>query len=96
MSKLRPLGDHIIVKPVKPEEVTKSGIIIPGGSAEKPEQGEVVAVGPGKLNENGQRQPMDVQVGQKVVFKKYAPDEIKLDGEEIYVLSQDDIIAVVE
>lgn len=96
MSNLRPLGDHIIVKPAKPEEVTKSGIILPSNTSEKPEQGEVIAVGPGKLNEKGERTPIDVKVGDKVVFKKYAPDEIKLNNEEIYVLSQDDIIAVVE
>jgi chaperonin GroES len=96
MSKLKPLGDHIIVKPSKPEEVTKSGIILPGSSSEKPEQGEVIAVGPGKLNEKGERAPMDVKVGDKVVFKKYSPDEIKIDGEEIYVLSQEDVIAVIE
>jgi chaperonin GroES len=96
MSKLKPLGDHVIVKPSKPEEVTKSGIILPGSSSEKPEQGEVVAIGPGKLNDEGKRGAMDVKVGDKVVFKKYAPDEIKLDGEEIYVLTQDDIIAVIE
>lgn len=95
MATLRPLGDHVIVRPAAQEEVTKSGIVLPGGSTEKPEQGEVIAVGPGKL-EKGERLPMDVKVGQRVLFKKYAPDEVKLDGEEVYVLSQDDIVAVVE
>lgn len=95
MATLRPLGDHVIVKPAAQEEVTKSGIVLPGSSTEKPEQGEVIAVGPGKL-EKGERLPMDVKVGQRVLFKKYAPDEVKLDGEEVYVLSQDDIVAVVE
>lgn len=96
MPKLKPLGDHVIVKPSKPEEVTKSGIILPTNSNEKPEQGEVIAVGPGKVNEKGERAAMDVKVGDKVVFKKYAPDEIKIDDEEVYVLSQDDIVAVIE
>lgn len=97
MPKLKPLGDHVIVKPSKPEEVTKSGIILPSNSNEKPEQGEVIAVGPGKANEDGDgRLPMDVKVGDRVVFKKYAPDEIKIDDEEVYVLSADDIIAVIE
>ena len=96
MPKLKPLGDHVIVKPSKPEEVTKSGIILPGRSDEKSEQGEVIAVGPGKINEKGERVVIDVKVGDKVVFKKYALDEIKIDGEEVYVLSQDDIVAVIE
>lgn len=96
MPKLKPLGDHVIVKPSKPEEVTKSGIILPSNSNEKPEQGEVIAVGPGKVSEKGERAAMDVKVGDKVVFKKYAPDEIKIDDEEVYVLSQDDIVAVIE
>lgn len=96
MPKLKPLGDHVIVKPSKPEEVTKSGIILPSNSNEKPEQGEVIAVGPGKFDEDGERMPMDVKVGDKVVFKKYAPDEIKIDNEEVYVMSQDDIVAVIE
>jgi chaperonin GroES len=96
MSKLKPLGDHIIVKPSKPEEVTKSGIILPGSSNEKPEQGEVISVGPGKLNDKGERVAMEVKPGDKVVFKKYSPDEVKIDGEEIYVLTQDDVIAIIE
>jgi chaperonin GroES len=96
MPKLKPLGDHVIVKPSKPEEVTKSGIILPSNSNEKPEQGEVIAVGPGKVNEKGERVAMDIKVGDKVVFKKYAPDEIKIDNEEVYVMSQDDIVAVIE
>lgn len=96
MPKLKPLGDHVIVKPSKPEEVTKSGIILPSNSNEKPEQGEVIAVGPGKFDEDGERMPMDVKVGDRVVFKKYAPDEIKIDNEEVYVMSQDDIVAVIE
>ena len=94
---LRPLGDHVIVKPSKPEEVTKSGIVLPDtADKEKPEQGEVMAVGPGKRLDNGQIAPMNVKVGDKVVFKKYSPDEVKIDDEEVLVLSESDIIAVIE
>lgn len=94
--KLKPLADHVIVKPAKEEEVTKSGIVLPDtAKSEKPEQGEVLAVGPGKLLENGTRAPMTVTVGDKIVFKKYSPDEVKIDGEEYLVVSESDIIAVV-
>ncbi len=94
---LRPLGDHIIVKPLKPEEVTKFGIVLPDtADKEKPEQGEVMAIGPGKLMDNGQRAPMGVKVGDQVVFKKYSPDEITIDEQEVLVLSESDIIAVIE
>ncbi len=94
---LRPLGDHVIVKPSKPEEVTKSGIVLPDtADREKPEQGEVMAIGPGKLMDNGNRAPMGVKVGDTVVFKKYSPDEVKVDDKELLVLSESDIIAVVE
>jgi chaperonin GroES len=95
--KLRPLGDHVIVKPLKENETTKSGIVLPDTvDKEKPEKGEVIAIGPGKLMENGQRSPMSVKVGDKVVFKKYSPDEIKVDDEEVLVLNESDIIAVLE
>ncbi len=94
---LRPLGDHVIVKPTKPEEVTKSGIVLPDtADKEKPEQGEVVAIGPGKLTDSGSRAPMGVKVGDKVVFKKYSPDEVKIGDQEVLVLSESDIIAVIE
>src|SRR3989338_4183498 len=95
--KLRPLGDHVIVKPLKENEMTKSGIVLPDTvDKEKPEKGEVIAIGPGKLMENGQRAAMSVKVGDKVVFKKYSPDEIKVDDEEVLVLNESDIIAVIE
>ena len=95
--KLRPLGDHVIVKPSKAEEVTKSGIFLPDtADKEKPEQGEVVAIGPGKLLENGNRAPIAVKVGEKVVFKKYSPDEVKIEDVEYFVLSESDIMAVIE
>lgn len=94
--KLKPLGDHIVVKAEAPEEVTKSGIILPGSDKEKPEQGEVLAVGAGKIMENGSRAQMEVKVGDTVIFKKYAPDEFKIDGQEVLVLSASDVIAILE
>ncbi len=95
--KLRPIGDHIIVKPSSMEEQTASGIIIPDtAQKERPEQGEVIAVGPGRILENGSRSEMSVKVGEKVVFKKYAPDEITLGDEEYLVIRMDDVMAVIE
>lgn len=95
--KLRPLNDRLIVKAASKEEKTASGIILPDTvDKERPEQGEVITIGPGKLLDNGSRQAMGVKVGDKVVFKKYAPDEVKVDGEEYLVLSEADIMAVVE
>ncbi|OGL78478.1 co-chaperone GroES [Candidatus Uhrbacteria bacterium RIFCSPHIGHO2_12_FULL_57_11] len=94
--KLRPLGDRVIVKPIQDKEATASGIILPDTAKEKPEQGEVMAVGPGKLLENGSRAPVSVKVGDKVVFKKYSPDEVKIDGVEYFVLREEDLMAVVE
>jgi len=94
---LKPLNDHVIVKPMTEDEVTKAGIVLPDTvDKEKPEKGEVMATGPGKLLDNGQRAPMSVSVGNKVMFKKYSPDEIKVDGEEYLVISESDIIAILE
>ncbi|MFH1426935.1 MAG: co-chaperone GroES [Patescibacteria group bacterium] len=94
---IRPLGDKIIVKPIEKENITKSGIIIPDtADKERPEQGEVIAIGPGKILDNGQRAEMNVQIGNKVLFKKYSPDEFKLEDEELLVLSEGDIIGVIE
>lgn len=95
---LKPLGDHVVVKPSPAEEVTKSGIVIPGtADKEKPEQGEVIAIGPGKWDEDGEKRiPMSVKVGDKVVFKKYSPDEVEIEGVEYLVLSESDLIAVIE
>ncbi len=93
---LKPLADKIVVKPIKQEE-TASGIIIPETvDKEKPEKGEVMAVGPGKLLDNGQRAQMEVQVGNKVLFTKYSPHEVKVDGQDLLVLSESDILAVIE
>ena len=95
--KLKPLGDHIIVKPITQDQITKSGIVLPDTvDKEKPEKGEVVAVGNGKLLDNGQLAPMSVKVGDKVMFKKYSPDEVKVDGVEYLIISEGDVLAILE
>ena len=95
--KLKPTGDHIIVKALSVETTTASGIIIPDtAQKERPEKGEVLAVGPGSMLENGSRKAMDIKVGDKVVFKKYGPDEGKVDGEDYLIISEEDIIATIE
>lgn len=95
--KLRPLNDKIIVKPLKAEEVTKSGIIIPDSAKEKPQEAEVIAVGPGKVNETtGARNPIDLKVGDKVLYSKYSGNEFKLDGEDVLMLDEGDVLAVLE
>ena len=94
---LKPLSNNVIVKPLKQEEMTKSGIVLPDTlDKEKPEKGEVVAVGTGRLLDNGQVAKMTVKVGDKVMFKKYSPDEVKVDNEDYLVLSENDIIAIIE
>ncbi len=94
---LQPLGDRVIVRPINQEEITKSGIVLPDtAEKEKPERGEVVAVGSGKLLDNGQRVPINVKVGQRVVFKKYSPDEIKMDNEKYLIISEEDILAIIK
>lgn len=95
--KLKPLFNNVIVKPLKNEEITKSGIVLPDTSdKEKPERGEVVAIGSGKILDNGETLKMSVCVGDQVMFKKYSPDEIKVDGEDYLVLNESDIIAIIE
>jgi chaperonin GroES len=92
---IKPLHDNVIVKPISEDEVTKFGLVIPETiDKEKPEKGEVIAVGAGKILDNGQLAPMSVKVGDKVMFKKYSPDEIKIDGKEVLVISERDIIAI--
>lgn len=92
---IKPLHANVVLKPRSKEEVTKSGIVLPDTiDKERPEQGTVVAIGPGKLLENGQRAPMSVKEGDMVMFKKYSPDEIKVDGEELLVISENDILAI--
>lgn len=95
--KLRPLGDRVVVKPAAKEEMTKTGIILPETvDKERPEQGEVIAVGPGRLLENGTRAAMSLAIGNTIVFKKYSPDEVKIDGIEYLVIAESDVMAVLE
>ncbi|MBC7332581.1 MAG: co-chaperone GroES [Synergistetes bacterium] len=94
--KLRPLGDRVVVKVLETEEKTKSGIVLPDTAKEKPQQGEVIAVGTGRILDNGQKVPLEVKVGDKVIFSKYAGTEVKVEGEEYLILSERDILAVVE
>jgi chaperonin GroES len=94
--KLLPTDDHIVVKPKAQEEKTKSGLYIPAtASKERPQEGEIIAVGPGKVNEEGKRVPMDLKVGSMVLFSKYGPTEVKVDGEELLILNQSDVLAVI-
>lgn len=94
--KLRPLGDRVIVKRVESETKTASGIVIPDNAAEKPDQGEILAVGPGKHNDQGVVQSMNVKVGDKVLFGKYSGQTVKVGGDELLVMKEDDLFAVVE
>ena len=93
--KLVPLGDRVVLKQLEAEETTKSGIVLPGQAQEKPQQAEVVAVGPGGVVE-GKEVKMEVEVGNKVIYSKYAGTEVKLDGEEYIIVKQNDILAIVE
>lgn len=94
--KIRPLQDRVIVKRLEEEEKTKGGIIIPDTAKEKPMQGEVIAAGKGKVQEDGKASPLDVKVGDKVLFSKYAGTEVKIDGEEYLIMREDDILGVIE
>ncbi|MBE3561285.1 MAG: co-chaperone GroES [Ktedonobacteraceae bacterium] len=94
--RLRPLGDRVVVKPLARENVTKSGIVLPDTAKEKPQEGEVLAVGPGKILDNGKRVTPEVQVGQRVLFAKYSGTEVKLDDEEYLILRESDILGFVE
>ncbi len=94
--KIKPLGDRVIVKPLEEKEVKKGNIIIPDTAKEKPQQGEVVAVGKGKMTDDGKLLPMEVKVGDKVLYGKYSGTEIKIDGQEYLILHQDDILGIVE
>jgi chaperonin GroES len=92
---LRPLHDRVIVKRVEQETTTSSGIVIPDSAAEKPDQGEVIAVGPGKRGDDGRRIEPDLKVGERVLFGKYAGQAVKLEGQELLVLREEDVVAVV-
>ena len=91
--KLQPLADRLVVKPIEAEEKTKTGIYLPDTAKEKPQEGKVIAVGPGRLSEDGKRVPMDVKVGDIVIYQKYGGFEYKLDGEDVIILSERDILA---
>ena len=91
--KLQPLADRLVVKPIEKEEITKGGIVLPDTVKEKPQEGEVIAVGPGRLSEDGKRLAIDVKVGDIVVYAKYGGTEIKIDDEELIILRESDILA---
>ena len=94
--KVRPLHDGVLVQRLEEEEKTKGGIIIPDTAKEKPQQGRVIAVGSGRLNEKGERVPMDVKENDRILFSKYAGNEIKIDGVEYLIMREDDILAILE
>ena len=91
---LKPTADRLVVKPIEREEVTKGGIFLPDTAKEKPQEGEVLAVGPGRLSDDGQRIPMDVKVGDIVVYSKYGGTELKSEGEEYMILRESDVLAI--
>ena len=95
-ARVRPLHDRVIVKRIEEEEKTSGGIIIPDTAKEKPQQGKIVAVGKGKVNDDGKLTPMDVKVGDRILFGKYSGSEIKLDGDELLIMREDDILGVLE
>ncbi|MDD5492060.1 MAG: co-chaperone GroES [bacterium] len=94
--KLRPLGDRVLVKALEAKEVKKGGIIIPDTAKEKPQEGEVIAVGPGKTDDNGKKIAMDVKVGDKILFGKYSGTEVKINDVEYLIMHQDDIMGIAE
>ena len=93
MAKLEPLGDRVVVKPIPREEMTKGGLVIPDTAKEKPQEGKIIAVGPGRLTEDGKRIAMEVKEGDRIIYAKYAGTEIKLDEEELVILRESDILA---
>ena len=95
-TKLRPLGDRVVIQPTPREEMTKSGIVLPDTAKEKPQEGKILAAGPGRIADDGTREPMDVKEGDKVLYAKYAGTEFKVEGEELLIVSQKDILAIVE
>lgn len=97
MTKIRPLGDHILIEPIKEEEKTKAGIFLPEtASKEKSEEGIIIAIGPGKKTDDGKIVPMSVKPGDKVLFTKYGPNEIKVDGKDYLIATENEILAVIE
>ena len=95
-TKLRPLGDRVVIQPTPREEMTKSGIVLPDTAKEKPQEGKVISAGPGRLTDEGKREPMDVKEGDVVLYAKYAGTEFKVEDEDLLIVSQKDILAVVE
>ncbi|MEQ6292396.1 co-chaperone GroES [Vogesella sp. GCM10023246] len=93
---IRPLHDRVVIKRLEAEEKTASGIVLPGAAAEKPDMGEVVAVGHGKILENGDRRALELKVGDKVIFGKYSGQTVKVDGEELLVMREEDVMGIVE
>jgi chaperonin GroES len=96
ITSLRPLGDRVVVKPLARETITKSGIVLPDTAKEKPQEGEILAVGPGKILDNGKRTTIEVKVGQRILFAKYSGTEVKIEGEEYLILRESDILGIVE
>ena len=92
---IKPLEDRLVIKAVEAEQTTASGVVIPDTAKEKPQEGEVIAVGPGRVDDNGNRVPLDVNVGDKVIFSKYGGTEVKYGGEDLLILSARDVLAVV-
>ena len=96
LMKVRPLQDRILVRPLEEEEVKQGGIIIPDTAKEKPQEGKVVAVGSGRVLKDGDKQPLEIKKGEKVLYAKYAGTEVKMDGEELLIMREDDVLAIVE
>jgi chaperonin GroES len=95
-TKLRPLGDRVVIQPTPREEMTKSGIVLPDTAKEKPQEGTILAVGPGRILDDGKREAIDVKKGDKVLYAKYAGTEFKVDGDDLLIVSQKDILAVLQ
>jgi chaperonin GroES len=95
-TQLKPLGDRLVIKPTPREEMTRSGIVLPDTAKERPQEGTVLSVGPGRTLDDGKREEIDVKVGQKVLFQKYAGTEFKLEDEDLLILSQKDVLAIIE
>ena len=95
-TQLKPLGDRLVIRPTPREEMTKSGIVLPDTAKERPQECTILAVGPGRTLDDGSKEPIEVSVGQKILFQKYAGTEFKLDEEELLILSQKDVLAIVE
>ncbi len=95
-SQLKPLGNRLVVKAVAREETTRSGIVLPDTAKEKPQEGKVIAVGPGRITDDGKRLPMDVKVGDTVIYAKYSGSEVKLGAEEYLIISESDVLAVLK